>query len=202
VSLCHCYTCHTLQTCQPTSPLSTTAGFVDNTAVLATDSDPAIASHKLQTNLLSIQNLFKKWRMKVNGYKSIHVTFTTGKETCSLVHINNVQVSQEDVKYLGLHLDRRFTWNKHVFVNWKQLGIALTKMYWLLGCKSKLSTSSKLLNQSQTNLDLCNTTLGYAFHFQHRNSTAFPIESLVHDSGRTLVCAKYGYRKGSPNSNS
>jgi hypothetical protein len=28
---------------------------------------------------------------------------------------------------------------------WKQLGITLTKMYWLLGCNPKLSTSNKLL---------------------------------------------------------
>jgi hypothetical protein len=79
--------------------------------------------------------------MKANESKSIHVTFTTRRETCSPVHLNNVQLSQEeDVKYLGLHLDRRLTWHK-----WKQLGISLTKMYWLLGLKSKLSTSNKLL---------------------------------------------------------
>jgi hypothetical protein len=29
-----------------------------------------------------------------------------------------------------------------------------------------------------------------------------PIECLAHDSGRTLVCAEYGYPKGSPNTNS
>jgi hypothetical protein len=28
------------------------------------------------------------------------------------------------------------------------------------------------------------------------------IESLAHDSGRTLVRAEYGYPKGSPNTNS
>jgi hypothetical protein len=61
----------------PTSSESTTATFADDTALLATDSDPAIASQKLQTNLLAIQNWFKKWRMKANGCKSIHVTFTT-----------------------------------------------------------------------------------------------------------------------------
>jgi hypothetical protein len=45
---------------------------------------------------------------------------------------------------------------KHIFANLKQLGITLTKMYWLLGRKSKLSTSNKL--------DLRNTALGYGFH--------------------------------------
>jgi hypothetical protein len=52
---------------------------------------------------------------------------------------------EEDVKYVGLHLDRRLTWHKHIFAKRKQLGITLTKMYWLLGRKSKLSTSNKLL---------------------------------------------------------
>jgi hypothetical protein len=44
----------------PTSPESTTANFIDNTAVLTTDSDPTIASQKLQTNFVAIQNWFKK----------------------------------------------------------------------------------------------------------------------------------------------
>jgi hypothetical protein len=110
------------------------------------DSDPAIASQKLQTGLLAIQIWFKKWRMEANESKSIHVTFTTRRETCLPVDINNVQLPQEeDVKYLGLHLDRRLTWHKHIFANRKQLGISLTKMYWLLGRKSKHSTSNKLL---------------------------------------------------------
>jgi hypothetical protein len=56
-----------------------------------------------------------------------------------------MQLHREDVKYLGLHLDRRLTWHKHIFAKRKRLGITLTKMYWLLGLKSKLSTSNKLL---------------------------------------------------------
>jgi hypothetical protein len=52
------------------------------------------------------------------------------------VPINNVQLLQkEDIKYLGLHLDRGLTWHKHVFAKRKQLGITLTEMYWLLGLK-------------------------------------------------------------------
>jgi hypothetical protein len=79
----------------PTSSESTTAIFAV-VAVVATDSDPALASHKLQTDLLVIQNSFKKWRMKANGSKSIHVTFTTQRETCPLtIHINNVQLQEK-----------------------------------------------------------------------------------------------------------
>jgi hypothetical protein len=50
-------------------------------------------------------------------------------------------------KYLGLRLDSKLTWRHHIFTKRKQLGLALTltKMYWLLGRRSRLSLSNKLL---------------------------------------------------------
>jgi hypothetical protein len=76
-----------------------TAVFTDDTAELATDSYPAIASHKLQTNLLGIQNWFKKWRMKASG-PTLHSLHEEKRATP--VYINNVQLPQEEnVKYLG-----------------------------------------------------------------------------------------------------
>jgi hypothetical protein len=183
----------------PTSPESTTATFAEDTAVVATDSDPVIASHKLQTNLLAIQNRFKKM-MKANRAKSIHITFTTQREMCPPVHINNVQLPQEeDVKYLGLHLDRRFIWHKHIFAKRKQLGIALTKMYWLLGCKSKLSTSNKLLIYKT----ILKQIWTYGIQIWGMVS-ASNIEILEHFQSKVLrmIVAEYGYPKGSPNTNS
>jgi hypothetical protein len=94
----------------PASPDTITTTFADDTVVLAKDPDPTIASHKLQTNLLAIQHWLTKWRLKANGSKSTHVTFTTCRAICPPVHMYNEQLPQaEDVKYIGLHLDRQLT---------------------------------------------------------------------------------------------
>jgi hypothetical protein len=103
-------------------------------------------SQKLQASLLAIQSWLNIWRMKANETKSVHVTFTTRRETCPPAHINEVQFPQENhVRYLGLHLDRRLTWHTHILAKHKQLWLSLTKIYWLLGRKNKLSTNNKLL---------------------------------------------------------
>jgi predicted GTPase len=66
----------------PTLRQTTVATFADNTAVLASHSDPKIASNLLQKNLDKIQNWLKILRISANETKSIHVTFTMKKETC------------------------------------------------------------------------------------------------------------------------
>jgi hypothetical protein len=48
----------------PASPESTTAIFADDTVVVATGSDPVIASQKLHTDVLAIQNWFKTMENK------------------------------------------------------------------------------------------------------------------------------------------
>jgi hypothetical protein len=88
----------------PTSPEFTTATFADDTPVAAMDSDPAIASQKLQSDLYAIQNWLKKWRMKANESKSIHVTFTKRRETCPLVHINKCNSLEKMSSILGYTL--------------------------------------------------------------------------------------------------
>jgi hypothetical protein len=48
----------------PSSSEYATTTFADDTAVVAMDSDPAIASQKLQTDLLAIKNWFKNGEWK------------------------------------------------------------------------------------------------------------------------------------------
>ena len=76
--------------------------------------------------------MVKKWRMKVNETKSIQVTFTLKKNTCPPVQLNSKQLTQlEDVKYLGIHLDRKLSWRKHIRVSTKrkQLVLKVRKLY-------------------------------------------------------------------------
>jgi hypothetical protein len=118
----------------PVAEIMVIATFADDIAVLARDSDPTVASQKLQTHLLAIQIWLQKWQMQANALKSVNVTFTTRSGTCPPVYMNNVQLPCEDhVKYLGLHLDRKLTWQHHIFTKRKHLGVNLTKTYWLLG---------------------------------------------------------------------
>jgi hypothetical protein len=62
------------------------------------------------------------------------------------IHVSNVQLwRRRRCQVSPAALDRRLTWQKHIFVKRKQLGITLAKIYCLLGRKLKLSTSNKLL---------------------------------------------------------
>jgi hypothetical protein len=178
----------------PTSPNFTIATFADDTAVLVTDCDPAISSHKLQTSLLVIQHWLTKWRLRASRFKSTHVTFTTRRAKCPGVHIYKEQLPQaEEVKH---HLDRHLTWHKHIFAKRKHLGITLSKMYWLLGRKAKLSTSKKLLAYKVILKPI------WTYGIQLWGSASiFSIEILerFHDSRCTMVRAEYGPHTRSSN---
>jgi hypothetical protein len=56
-----------------------------------------------------------------------------------------MQSIENDACHVFVALDRRLTWRHHIFAKRKQLGLTLTKMYWLFGRKSLLSLSNKLL---------------------------------------------------------
>lgn len=130
----------------PVTPNSMTATFADDTAVLVTHKDPEMATRILQNHMNKIQSWLQTWRIKANETKSVQVTFTMNRDTCPPVQFNNNQLPQADeAKYLGIHLDRRLTWRKHISTKRKQLALKLNKLYWVIGRRSQLSLESKLL---------------------------------------------------------
>lgn len=130
----------------PTDPKTTMATYADDTALLSIDEKPEVATENLQTQITSLETWFNRWRIKVNQSKSVHVTFTLKRQTCPPVNIYSVNIPQaEEAKYLGMHLDRRLTWRKHIWTKRKQLDTKVRSMYWLIGNKSKLSNRNKIL---------------------------------------------------------
>lgn len=122
------------------------ATFADDTVILASNANPDAASRQLQKGLDKIQDWLKVWRIKTNETKSVHVTFTTRKGNCPTVTLNNKPIPQvQSAKYLGLHLDRRLTWRKHISSKSKQLRLKFSKMYWLMGRQSQMSLENKIM---------------------------------------------------------
>jgi hypothetical protein len=121
------------------------ATFADDTAIMSSDHDPAVATHKLQLHLNLIQNWMDRWKIAINPTKSAQVTFTTRKAICPQVSINNSPVPiKEEIKYLGLHLDKQLTWRKHIKAKSRQLALKLRTMGWLMDRTSQLSLENKI----------------------------------------------------------
>jgi hypothetical protein len=123
-----------------TSDNTTSATFADDTAILATHEEPAIVSIKLQANINMIDDWAKNCRIKINQSISTHITFTLRNQTCPTVQMDKFALppppKKNEMSSLGIHLDRRLTWAKHIKTKRNQ--------HWLLE-RSTLSIESKLL---------------------------------------------------------
>jgi len=117
----------------------------DDTAILMTQSYgsvPAFTRKSLLHPEIEMEKL-EKWRIKANGTKFVHVTFTTHTDIYPPVTMNGLRIPQaENAKYLGLYLNHRLNWKKHILNERKQLGLQLGKMHRLLGSHNyRLKTS-------------------------------------------------------------
>jgi hypothetical protein len=100
---------------QPTFADTLVADYTDDKAIISMHENPDLASNYLQLHLDQMTDWYKKWRVKINSSKSVHITFTLKLGLCSNIFINNTPISRSDtVKYLGVYLDKCLTWSKHI----------------------------------------------------------------------------------------
>jgi hypothetical protein len=75
---------------------------------------------------------------------STEITFTT-KTVCPQVTINNFPIPiKQEVKYLGLHLDKKLTWQTHIKAKRRPLELKIRNMNGLINKKSQLSLENKI----------------------------------------------------------
>lgn len=130
----------------PTDPETLLASFADDTVVLNSDSNANDVTLNLQNHIFKLQQWFTDWRIKINSTKTTHVTFTLRKNTCPSLYLYGSPLPQTDkVRYLGLHIDRRLTWNSHIDLKRKMLETRRKQLFTLLSRRSRLPVHSKLL---------------------------------------------------------
>ena len=89
--------------------------YVDDNSLLATGYNYVETKQKLVSNAERLIRWFQLNQMKVNPDKFNYITF--GKGNCiddDIVIYDRVIKSQDNVKILGLHLDRKLTFTSHV----------------------------------------------------------------------------------------
>jgi len=91
-----------------------TTDFADDKATLALHSNPDIASNLIH-HLDLLEIWYKDWEITINQSKSKHCTFTLRHKDCPPIYLNNISLPPaQNVRYLGLYLDRRLTWATHI----------------------------------------------------------------------------------------
>jgi hypothetical protein len=120
------------------------------TAILAVRHSNEEATEKPQEAVNQINNWTRRWRIKLNKAKSVHVNFTNKKTQYIPVTINDNKIPHSNTaKYLGMMLDAKLRWKVHVKKKREELGLIYRKIYWLLGRRSTLSLHDKLMLYKQ-----------------------------------------------------
>ena len=135
----------------PKSSATSLYAYADDIAILASSRSEKLAHFRVQSALEEASLYFKKWKLKPHPEKSVYVTFTNKLHPYDKVLKLDGKIIQmtDSVKYLGVTLDRKLTWAKHLNNASKKGSQAIAMLYPLINFGSKLSLSNKLLLYKQ-----------------------------------------------------
>lgn len=91
--------------------------FADDTSIMSSSNYPTVAIARAQTHLNELYVYFTRWKIRVNPSKTTFVVFSRRRNisgTLSLAYGGRTIEESDEVKLLGLTLDRRLTYSPHV----------------------------------------------------------------------------------------
>jgi predicted GIY-YIG superfamily endonuclease len=99
----------------PTFEQNVVATFADDTAIMAIGDTNTDSTGKFQSAITKVKCWTRKWRIKLNETKSVHIDFTNKRIGHTQAQINHQVVPYENTaKYLGMTLDAKLRWKPHV----------------------------------------------------------------------------------------
>lgn len=120
--------------------------FADDTLSFAVSKVYIEAHDSVQEHLSAVQKWAQNDRTELNSTKSEEVVFTLKKYVHSPLVLNGEIIPHKVfARYLGLTLDAKLNYKKHILLKKQQLEIKFRQMLWLLGRNSKLSLDNKIL---------------------------------------------------------
>jgi len=129
--------------------------FTDDKVVLSRSRCPNRATAQLADYLVVVEKWLSDWRIKINEQKYKHITFILNRQSCPPLTLNSTQIPQaNNVTYLGVHLDRRPTWRKHIECKKVHLKLRASSLHCIINSRSPLCLELKILLYNSTKVHL------------------------------------------------
>lgn len=124
--------------------------FADDTAILSSHEFSLNIETNLRNAMEVLEHYYNTWKIKLNGDKLQAIFFTRKRKPCYLpnsqLQIYGSAVTWSNcVKYLGIHLDTKLTFNEHISRTLQKVNIAIKILYPFINRKSGLSNHNKLI---------------------------------------------------------
>jgi hypothetical protein len=132
----------------PTFPKTNLALYADDTAIYAHSFNAEVANRQVQIQVNLLEKFFQKWLIAVNPDKTETILFSkkfTNTKIITPLKVANKSIkTTPSVKYLGVHLDTRLVYHKHIDKTIQKARITLNSVYPLLNKTNKLTIKNKL----------------------------------------------------------
>lgn len=133
----------------PEMPNTKIALFADDTALYAQSYYAQAARYLIQVHLNKLIEYYSKWKIKINENKTDLIVFTkkfTNNKIITPVKINGQDIPvKNDIKYLGVTLDKRLCHHKHVTKTVQKAYGVTRNLYPILKTRSGLTENNKKL---------------------------------------------------------
>lgn len=126
------------------------AYYADDTALISTSKLTSALLKKMERSFIACSKYFYKWRIKINDQKTQSIIFPWNKSpkrvpSRQLLLNNNSITIQDEVKYLGVILDKKLTFRQHIEKSCEKAVKAFRALWPLLNRRSLLSHKNKNL---------------------------------------------------------
>ena len=117
----------------PRSEAAHLFAYADDLAVVAACKSERFAHRHVQVALNRIADFLKLWKLTPHPEKSQAITFTTRQKLLNKsISLNNVIIPRVDnVKYLGVYLDKKMTWAHHISTTVKKGQQSIAMLYYI-----------------------------------------------------------------------